>query len=316
MKSLLAYVLRRVVLYFLPVLVGISLLVFGVIRLIPGDAVEVMAERMTIEQQAATRALFGLDDPLPIQYARWVREVLSGNLGVSFRSGRTVIEEIASVLPGTLELGLLGGLIGIVIGLCTGILSAVHQGRSVDRGLRLFVYVGISLPEFWLGTLLILLFSVHFQILPSGGYASLLEHPLEGLRFTILPALVLGLTMGAFLSRVVRSTMLEVLRQDYLTVVRAKGMSERTVLLRHALKNAAGPIVTLIGLQVAFLISGSVIVEEVFTRPGLGRLLVRAIFQRDYAVVQGITLLFTLTFVGVNLMTDVLRGVVDPRVRG
>ena len=219
------------------------------------------------------------------------------------------------MLPGTLELGLLGALIGIGIGLPVGVLSAVYQNRPADRGMRFAVYVCISLPEFWLGTLMVLLFSIHLRWLPAGGYVALLDDPMEAFRYLAMPAVVLGLTMTAFPSRVVRSTMLETLRQDYVTVARAKGLSGSSVLLDHALRNAAGPIITLVGLQFAFLISGSVIVEEVFVRPGLGRLLVRSIFQRDYAVVQGVTLLFTVIFVAANLLADVLRGVFDPRVR-
>lgn len=315
MSSVLLYAARRALLHFVPVLVGMSMLVFGVIRLVPGDAADLMNERMTLEQREETRRLFGLDEPLPVQYALWLGEVVQGNLGVSLRSGRAVVDEIAAVLPGTLELGLLGALLGIGIGLPVGILSAVHQDRPADRGMRFLVYVFISLPEFWLGTLMVLLFSIHLRWLPAGGYVGLFDDPLEALRFVVMPAVVLGLIMAAFLSRVVRSTMLETLRQDYVTVARAKGLSGPAVLLDHALRNAAGPIITLVGLQIAFLISGSVIVEEVFVRPGLGRLLVRSIFQRDYAVVQGVTLLFTVIFVAANLLADVLRGIVDPRVR-
>ena len=276
---MLLYVVRRTLLHFLPVLLGMSVLVFGVVRLIPGDAADMMNERMTIEQREHTRRLFGLDAPLPVQYLRWLGAVVSGDLGASLRSGRDVIDEIVGVLPGTIELGLLGAVLGLAIGLPVGILSAVYHDRLADRGMRFAVYVGISLPEFWLGTLLVLLLSIELRWLPAGGYVSLLEHPLEGLRFVIMPAAVLGLSMAAFLSRVVRSTMLEVLRQDYVTVARAKGLSGPTVLLGHALRNAAGPIITLVGLQFAFLISGSVIVEEVFVRPGLGRLLIRSIFS-------------------------------------
>jgi len=314
-KSVLLYVARRTLLHFVPVLVGMSMLVFGVIRLVPGDAADLMNERMTLEQREETRRLFGLDEPIPVQYARWLGEVVQGNLGVSLRSGRAVVDEILAVLPGTLELGLLGALLGIGIGLPVGILSAVHHDRPADRGMRFVVYVCISLPEFWLGTLMVLLFSIQLRWLPAGGYVGLLEDPTEALRHVVMPAVVLGLIMAAFLSRVVRSTMLETLRQDYVTVARAKGLSGSAVLLDHALRNAAGPIITLVGLQIAFLISGSVIVEEVFVRPGLGRLLVRSIFQRDYAVVQGVTLFFTVIFVAANLLADVLRGVVDPRVR-
>ena len=314
--GVLSYVLRRLVFYFIPVLLGMSILVFGIIRLVPGDAVDLLAERMTPEQREITRELYGLDQPIPVQYIKWLGQVVRGNLGTSLRSGRPVTEEIASVVLPTLELGVLGGIIGILIGLPVGIISAIHMGSLIDRGLRVAVYVGISLPEFWLGTLFIIFFAIIFPLFPAGGYVSLLDSPLEGLRYALLPALVLGLVMAGFLSRLVRSTMLEVLRQDYIVVARSKGLTNRIVLYRHALMNAAGPIVTLIGLQLAFLISGAIVVEEVFIRPGLGRLLIRAVFQRDYAVVQSITLLFTVIFITANMAIDILRGLIDPRVRG
>jgi peptide/nickel transport system permease protein len=217
-------------------------------------------------------------------------------------------------MSATVQLGVFGGLLGILLGVFIGIISAVRQDTLVDKSLRFVAYLGISLPEFWLGTLLILLFSITFQILPAGGYVTFSEDPIESLRVTLLPALVLGFAMAAFLGRVVRSSMLEILRQDFLVVAKSKGLPVRTILLKHALRNAAAPIITLIGLQIAFLISGSVIIEEVFVRPGLGRLLIRSIFQRDYPVVQGITLLFAVIFVTTNLIIDIIRGMLDPRV--
>ncbi len=311
-----SYLLRRLLFYFLPVFVLMSMLVFGVIRLVPGDAVDLLAERMTTEQREKTREMYGLDQPIPVQYVRWVEQVLQGNLGTSLRSGRPVTTEIGAVIIPTLELGILGAAIGLLIGLPVGIIAAFHLDSTIDRSLRAGIYISISLPEFWLGTLLIIAFSIVMPIFPAGGYVSMASDPLESLKHALLPALVLGLVMAGFLSRLVRSTMLEVLRQDYITVARAKGLPGRVILYRHALKNAAGPIVTLIALQFAFLISGTIVVEEVFVRPGLGRLLVRAIFQRDYAVVQSITLLFTAIFITANMGADVLRGLVDPRVRG
>ena len=310
-----AFVLHRIITYFVPVLLGMSVLVFAAVRLIPGDAVDVMTERMTIGQQERVRETYGLDQPIAVQYVRWMQQVVQGNLGASLRSGKPVVEEIGSVLLPTLELGVLGALLGVAIGLPIGVISAIHQDRALDRGLRVFVYIGISMPEFWLGTLLIIGFAIHLALFPVSGYVSIFSDPVAGLHSTFLPALALGLIMAGFLSRVVRSTMLEVLRQEYMTVARAKGLPRRWVFYRHALRNAAPSIVTVIGLQLAFLISGSIIIEEVFVRPGLGRLLVRAIFQRDYAVVQGITLLFTTVFIAANLTVDILRGVLDPRIR-
>jgi peptide/nickel transport system permease protein len=269
---------------------------------------------MTFEQKEIQRKLFGFDQPLVVQYGQWMGNVVQGNLGVSLRSGNNVVTEITQVVPATVQLGVFGGFIGILLGVFIGIVSAVRQDTLVDKSLRFVAYLGISLPEFWLGTLLILLFSVTFQILPAGGYVAFSEDPIESLRVTLLPALVLGFAMAAFLGRVVRSSMLEILRQDFLVVAKSKGLPVRTILLKHALRNAAAPIITLIGLQIAFLISGSVIIEEVFVRPGLGRLLIRSIFQRDYPVVQGITLLFAVIFVTTNLIIDIIRGILDPRV--
>jgi len=273
-----------------------------------------LTDRMTFQQKEVQRKLFGFDQPLVVQYGQWMGNIVQGNLGVSLRSGNNVVTEITQVVPATVQLGVFGGFIGILLGVFIGIISAVRQHTLVDKSLRFVAYLGISLPEFWLGTLLILLFSVTFQILPAGGYVVFSEDPIESLRVTLLPALVLGFAMAAFLSRVVRSSMLEILRQDFLVVAKSKGLPVRTILLKHALRNAAAPIITLIGLQIAFLISGSVIIEEVFVRPGLGRLLIRSIFQRDYPVVQGITLLFAVIFVTTNLIIDIIRGILDPRV--
>ena len=273
-----------------------------------------LTDRMTFQQKEIQRKLFGFDEPLVVQYGQWMGNVVQGNLGVSLRSGNNVVTEITQVIPATVQLGVFGGFIGIILGVFIGIISAVRQDTLVDKSFRFVAYLGISLPEFWLGTLLILLFSVTFQILPAGGYVVFSEDPIESLRVTLLPALVLGVAMAAFLSRVVRSSMLEILRQDFLVVAKSKGLPARTILLKHALRNAAAPIITLIGLQIAFLISGSVIIEEVFVRPGLGRLLIRSIFQRDYPVVQGITLLFAVIFVTTNLIIDIMRGILDPRV--
>lgn len=314
MNTFLTYVFRRIFLHFFPVLFGISIVVFGVIRMIPGDTVDMLTDRMTFQQKEIQRKLFGFDEPLVVQYGQWMGNVVQGNLGVSLRSGNNVVTEITQVIPATVQLGVFGGFIGIILGVFIGIISAVRQDTLVDKSFRFVAYLGISLPEFWLGTLLILLFSVTFQILPAGGYVVFSEDPIESLRVTLLPALVLGVAMAAFLSRVVRSSMLEILRQDFLVVAKSKGLPARTILLKHALRNAAAPIITLIGLQIAFLISGSVIIEEVFVRPGLGRLLIRSIFQRDYPVVQGITLLFAVIFVTTNLIIDIMRGILDPRV--
>lgn len=315
MRSLAIFALHRIVTYVVPIMIGVSIIVFAVVRLIPGDAVDVMNERMTIEQRDHIREMYGLDRPIWTQYALWAGQALGGNFGVSLRSGRPVLDEIGAVAQASLELGILGALIGIVIGLPAGIFSALYQGRPADTVVRAVTYVSISLPEFWLGALLILTLGIGLGLFPVSGYASFLSDPARAFMVTFMPALALGLVMAGFLSRVTRSAMLEVIRQDYMAVAVAKGLPPRTVLTRHALRNAAPAIVTVVALQFAFLISGSIVIEEVFVRPGLGRLLVRSIFQRDYAIVQAITIIYTLIFIMANLGGDLARAAIDPRIR-
>lgn len=315
MRTIGFYALYRVLTHLLPLLLGVSFIVFAVVRLIPGDAVDVMTDRMTPDQQALIRERYGLDQPIWTQYLLWLWQALQGNLGVSLRSGRPVLEEIASVAPASFELGLFGALIGIAIGLPIGILSALYHNRPADSALRAASYLAISVPEFWLGAILILTLGIGLGLFPISGYASFAADPMRALAVSFLPALALGLIMAGFLARVTRSAMLEVIRQDYVVVARSKGLPRRTVLTRHALRNAAPSIVTVIALQFAFLIGGSIVIEEVFVRPGLGRLLVRSIFQRDYAIVQAITLIYTLIFILANLGADVARAAMDPRLK-
>lgn len=315
MQSLAAYVFGRIVTHVLPLMLGVSIIVFTVIRLVPGDAVDVMNDRTTPEQQEIIRLQYGLDQPIWVQYALWLGQAAQGNLGTSLRSGRPVVEEIGSVLPASLQLGLFGAIIGIAIGLPAGIASALYRGRSADSILRAMTYVSISLPEFWLGAILIIALGIGLGAFPISGYASFFENPGTAFAVTFMPALALGLIMAGFLARVTRSAVLEVNRQEYVSVARAKGLPPERILTRHILANAAPAIVTVIALQFAFLISGSIVIEEVFVRPGVGRLLVRSIFQRDYAIVQAITLLYTLIFITANLGADVLRVMIDPRLK-
>ena len=315
MWSLATFALHRIVTYVVPIMIGVSIIVFAVVRLVPGDAVDVMKEGLTVEQRAQIRETYGLNQPIWTQYTLWAGQALRGNLGVSLRSGRPVLEEIGAVGEASLELGLLGALIGIAIGIPAGIFSALYQGRPADTAVRAITYVSISLPEFWLGALLIVTLGIKLRLFPISGYASFLNDPRHAFEVTFMPALALGLVNAGFLSRVTRSAMLEVIRQDYMTVAAAKGLSRSTVLTRHALRNAAPAIVTVVALQFAFLISGSIVIEEVFVRPGLGRLLVRSIFQRDYAVIQAITLIYTLIFITANLCGDIARAAIDPRIR-
>lgn len=315
MRSLIIYALHRLVTHVVPLLFGVSIIVFAIVRLIPGDAVDVMNDRMPLDQQERIRTQYGLDEPIWTQYALWLGQALQGNLGFSLRSGRPIFEEIGAVASASLELGLFGALIGIAIGLPAGSVSALYQNRPADSALRAATYVSISVPEFWLGALLIMVLGIGLDLFPVSGYQSFLSDPGRAFAVTFMPALALGLVMAGFLARVTRSAMLEVIRQDYILVANAKGLPLRTVLVRHAMSNAAPAIITVISLQFAFLISGSIVIEEVFVRPGLGRLLVRSIFQRDYAVVQAITLLYTVIFITANLVGDILRASLDPRLR-
>lgn len=311
-----AYLLRRLLAY-VPVLLGISIGVFGLMRLIPGDAVDVMMGQVRLdpETRESLRRLFGIDQPLWRQYVSWLGAVLSGDLGTSIRSGRPVTLELQSALGPTVQLALLSTLFGCLIAIPAGVISAVRQYSWADAIVTLISYIGISMPVFWLGTLLVMLLSVRFTWLPAGGYVSMAEDPGESIRVAILPAITLGLGFAALLMRVIRSAMLEVLRFDYVRLARAKGLRELAVLFRHVFRNAMIPVLTVIGLQFGWLLGGSVIVEQVFVRPGIGRLLLGAIFNRDYPMVQGVALLFALIFLTTNLVVDLIYSVVDPRIR-
>ena len=310
------YLTRRLLAY-VPVLIGISIGVFGLMRLIPGDAVDVMMGQVRLdpETRESLRRLFGIDQPIWKQYLSWLGAILTGDFGSSIRSGRPVTQEIWLAIGPTVQLALLATVVGCLIAIPAGVISAVRQYSLADTLVTLASYIGISMPVFWLGTLLILVLSVKLAWLPAGGYASMLEDPVASLRFAALPALTLGLGFAALLMRIVRSAMLEVLRQDYVQTARAKGLRERLVLSRHVSRNVLIPVLTVIGLQFGWLLGGSVIVEQVFVRPGIGRLLLSAIFNRDYPVVQGVALLFAVVFLTLNLLVDVAYSVVDPRIR-
>jgi peptide/nickel transport system permease protein len=308
--------LRRLIAY-VPVLVGISIGVFGLMRLIPGDAVDVMMGQVRLdpETRESLRRLFGIDQPLWRQYVSWLGAVLSGDLGTSIRSGRPVTLELQAALGPTAQLALLATLVGCLIAIPAGVVSAVRQYTWADAAVTLVSYVGISMPVFWLGTLLVMLLSVRLNWFPAGGYVSMTEDPVESVKVAMLPAITLGLGFASLLMRIIRSAMLEVLRHDYVRLARAKGLGELAVLSQHVFRNAMIPVLTVIGLQFGWLLGGSVIVEQVFVRPGIGRLLLGAIFNRDYPVVQGVALLFALIFLTTNLVVDLAYSAVDPRIR-
>jgi peptide/nickel transport system permease protein len=311
------YLLARLALV-LPVLLGVSLVTFSLIRLVPGDPVTVVLgpdARTTPEQVAAIRTAFGLDEPAPIQYVRWMGRVLSGDLGTSFRTGRTLTEELALRLPVTIELTVLAAILGLIPALLIGTLAAVKRNSSTDYVATIGTLIGLSMPGFLLATLLVLVFSLMLRWLPPIGYVELSKDPLGNLRTMLLPALALGLPFAGIMMRITRSSVLEVLGQEHVRVSRAKGLPTHGVLGRHVLPNAAIPIITVAGIQIARLLGGAVIVESIFGLPGIGRYVYEAISMRDYPVIQGVTLVVAVAFVLISLLVDVLYAVVDPRLR-
>lgn len=308
------YVLRRL-LSLLPSLFIISLLTFGLTALVPGDPAAILAEHYitnkdidpTPEQIEAVRKELGLDAPWPVRYVRWLWDAAQGDLGESLRTGRPVLHEIAVCLPITLKLALSGLMIGLLIALPVGILAAVHREGTLDQLSRVLALMGASVPSFWLATMLILLFSVRLGWLPAMGQGS----P----RHSILPSVTLGVGSAASLMRLIRASLLEELSQDYVRTARAKGLSERATVLRHALKPAFSPVLTVLGLQFGHLLGGAIIVETIFAWPGLGTLLIESIFGRDFMVVQGFALFAGLIFVFTNFAVDIAYRWLDPRVQ-
>ena len=303
----------------IPTLVGVSLLTFLFIRLIPGDAIAARlgtSTALTPEQLASLRAYFGLDQPLPVQYWTWLTSLVHGDAGYSIRTGRPVLVEITERLPATLELAFAATLIAVAIGLPLGLLSAVRRRSRLDAAARIGGLIGLSLPSFWLGTLIIVVFSLYLRWLPNtGGYVDFIRDPLANLKLLLFPAITLGLGLAAATMRMTRSAMLDVLTADYVRTAHAKGLRQGLVLRRHVLKNGLIVVVTLLGVQVGQLLGGTVVVEEIFSVPGIGRMLLAAIVQRDYALVQGGVLAIAILFVTVNIAVDLLYGYLDPRIR-
>jgi peptide/nickel transport system permease protein len=311
---MLLYVVRRL-LGVLPVLLLVAVGSFLLVHLVPGDPALVMLGSDATPQQIETlRAEMGLDRALPEQFLVWIREVLRGNLGESFFLARPVTQALLERLPATMQLALLSLAFSLLIGIPFGIVAAVRQNTGWDQVVMVTAMGGISIPSFWLGLALILVFSVQLGWLPSGGYTPLWEDPVQGLRTLLLPAVSLGFMQAALIARMTRSSMLDVLRQDYVRTARAKGAREWVVIVRHALKNAMIPVITTIGTAFGVLLGGAVIVEIVFTYPGLGRLVVLAVQRRDYPLVQGALLLTSVIYVVVNLAVDLLYSVFDPRI--
>jgi len=301
-----------------PTLLLVSLLVFGLQQLMPGDPAVILAgeERGDPVVLAQIRAELWLDRALPLQYLHWVGNVLTGDLGFSWRIRQPVAQLVAAKLPVTLQLGLMAFVIAISIGVPMGILSAVYRNRALDYVANGIGLAGLSTPNFWLGIMLILLVSVHLGWLPPSGYVPITEDWKQSLATTIMPAFVLGNAIAAVLMRHTRSAMLGALDQDFVRTARAKGLRETTVVLRHALRNALIPVVTLGALELGTLFSGAVLTEQVFSIPGFGKLIVDAVFNRDYPVVQGVVLVTAFIYVMLNLLADILYVVINPRLRG
>ncbi|MCF7544126.1 ABC transporter permease [Pseudomonas petrae] len=312
---MLTFILRRL-LSAIPTLILVSLFVFTLQKLLPGDPVQAMAgEERDPAVMEYLREKYRLNDPLPLQYVHWVGNVLQGDFGTSLRTEQPVTVLLASKLPVTIELAVLALIIALVIGIPTGVISAVRKGTSVDYAANVFALSGISIPHFWLGILLIMIFAVKPQWLPASGFVPLGEDIGQNLKTLILPAFVLGAGLSGVLMRHTRSAMLEVLRVDYVRTARAKGLFPRTVILKHALRNALMPIVTLTTLLFGELLGGAVLTEQVFSIPGFGKMIVDAVFNRDYAVVQGVVLCVAIGFLLLNLLADVLYRLINPRLR-
>jgi peptide/nickel transport system permease protein len=312
-----AYLLRRL----LSIVAGIfalSILIFLLIRLVPGDAVTLWVGQegtMTPEVRRTLRTMFGLNEPLPVQYVRWIGDVARGDLGYSFRSRLPVTMLLARALPVTLELGVIAVAVSAAVALPLGVFSAANRNTIGDVLARLLGLVGLSLPSFWLAVLLLLVSATYFRWLPSLIYVTPLANPVENLKQMLMPAAALALPLMAVVMRMTRSTMLEVLGQEYVRTARAKGVAERALLARHALRNALIPIVTVMGIQLGRLLGGAVIVEQIFGMPGLGTQLIAAIGERDYPMVQGTVLLMGVMFILVQFAVDLCYGYLDPRIR-
>ncbi|MCX7228570.1 MAG: ABC transporter permease [Burkholderiales bacterium] len=308
--------LPRRLLQLIPTLFLVSVLIFGLQQLLPGDPALVMAgeekDPAVIEQ---IRQRYRLDQPLPMQYLYWVGGVLRGDLGESMRLGLPVSQLIAEKLPVTLQLATMAMTFALLIGIPAGVLSAVKKGTAWDVGANVFALWGLSTPNFWLGIMLIFLFSVQLGWLPASGYVSPFEDLGQSLAATVMPAFVLGNAIAAVLMRHMRSAMLQAMGADYVRTARAKGLRERAVVLRHALRNALTPVITLGALEFGTLLSGAVLTEQVFSIPGFGKLIVDAVFNRDYAVVQGVVLVTATVYIMLNLLADVLYVLVNPRLR-
>ncbi|MEM5543983.1 ABC transporter permease [Sulfitobacter sp. AS92] len=312
---MLSFILRRLVIA-IPTIILISVFVFTLQKLLPGDPVLAMAgEERDPQVLEFLREKYRLNDPIPVQYFTWIGNALTGDLGISLRTNQPVLELIGQKLPVTIQLATMAMIFAMVIGIPAGIFSAVKKGTVTDYVANVVALSGLSIPNFWLGIMLILLVSVKWKLLPASGYVPLSEDPIRSITVMLMPAFVLGTALAATLMRHTRSAMLSVMSSDYVRTARAKGLVERKVILKHAFRNALTPIVTLTALLFGELIAGAVLTEQIFTIPGFGKLVVDAVFNRDYAVVQGIVLVTAVGFIFMNLLADVAYVLLNPRLR-
>jgi peptide/nickel transport system permease protein len=312
---MLAYVLRRLV-GTIPTMLLVTLTVFIILRITPGGpAVAMLGEQATPQAVAALKHKLGLDRPLYVQYLDWLGHALRGDLGRSAFGNQPVTELIVQRIMPTAELGFLSMVIALLIGVAGGVIAATRHNTGVDAVSSVLSIFGVSTPSFWLAIMLVLLFAIKIRWLPALGYVSPMKDPLLNLKQMILPSFTLGVTLAAVIARITRGAMLDALYQDFVRTARAKGLRERHVVMRHALTNAMIPVVTVVGLQIAGLLGGAVIIETIFALPGNGQLLVTAIFSRDFPVVQGIVVVTALAFIFINLIVDVLYATLDPRIR-
>jgi len=309
------YVIRRVLLL-VPTVILLSFLVFGIIRLIPGDAVELMvSEGGFADDTKELREMLGLDQPIFVQYFKYMKGVLKGDLGISLWSGEPVLSEIYRRLPISFELALMALIWTFLLGVPIGVISALKQDTGTDYALRSFAIAGLSIPGFWIATLILVFGAIWFKWVPPMDYIPFREDPIQNLSQLVVPSFVLSLALSAGIMRMTRTMMLEVMREDYIRTARAKGLTGWTVVIRHSLKNAMIPVVSIMGMYLAFLVGGTVIMESIFVLPGMGKYLLDAITWRDYPVIQGINLFICTSIITINLCIDLLYGFLDPRIR-
>ena len=311
------YILKRLLLT-IPTIFSLTIIVFLLIRLLPGDVIDAMSGgELSIDEGRRKMMLdrLGLNDPIIVQYGNWMKDIFSGDLGVSLRNAQPLREVFLNALPVTLELGIIAAFIACIIGIPMGIISAIKPNTLIDVFVRLFGLIGLSFPNFWLATLLLLFASLYFRWIPGLTYIPIWEDPIGNLKQMLLPSVVLSFQLMAIAMRMTRATMMEELKQDYIRTARAKGLNIKTVVNRHAMKNAMIPILTIASVQFGYLLSGSVIIEQIFGLPGIGWFFLQGLLDRDYPVVQIMALFMVCVFVFVNLFTDIAYAYLDPRIK-